>query len=53
MSSLWCYNNANQIGLTRKIIVALEPVEDITKIISTDAASISVLITLVKILQKA
>ena len=43
----------NQIELTRKIIVALEPVEEITKMISTDAASISVLISLVKVLQKA
>ena len=43
----------NQIELTRKIIAALEPVEEITKMISTDAASISVLIPLVKILQKA
>ena len=43
----------NQIELTRKIITALEPVEEITKMISTDAASISVLILLVKILQKA
>ena len=43
----------NQIYLTRKLIAALEPVEEITKMISTDAASISVLIPLVKILQKA
>ena len=43
----------NQIELTRKLIVALEPVEEITKMISTDTASISVLIPLVKILQKA
>ena len=42
----------NQIELTRKLIAALEPVEEITKMISTDAASISVLIPLVKILQK-
>ena len=41
----------NQIELTRILISALEPVE-ITKMISTDAASISVLIPLVKILQK-
>ena len=43
----------NQIELTRKLIAALEPVEEITKMISTDAASISVLIPLVKILQKS
>ena len=43
----------NQIELTRKLIVAFEPVEEITKMISTDTASISVLIPLVKILQKA
>ena len=43
----------NQIDLTRKLIAALEPVEEITKLISTDAASISVLIPLVKIFQKA
>ena len=43
----------NQIELTRKIIAAPEPVEEITKMISTDAASISVLIPLIKILQKA
>ena len=42
----------NQIELTRKVIAALEPVEAITKMIFTDAASISVLIPLVKILQK-
>ena len=41
----------NQIELTRKLIAALEPVEAITKMIPTDAASISVLIPLVKILQ--
>ena len=43
----------NQIDLTRKLIAALEPVEEITKMISTDAASISALIPLVKILQAA
>ena len=43
----------NQIKLTRKLIAALEPVEEISKMISTDAASISVLIPFVKILQKA
>ena len=43
----------NQIELTRKLIVALEPVEEITKTVSTDTASISVLIPLVKILKKA
>ena len=43
----------NQIELTRKLIAALEPVKEITKMISTDAASISVLIPLVKILQKS
>ena len=43
----------NQIELTRKLIVALEPVEEITKMRSTDTASISVLIPLVNILQKA
>ena len=43
----------NQIELTRKLIAALEPVEKITKMISTDAASISVQIPLVKILQKS
>ena len=42
----------NQIELTRKLIAALEPVKEITKMISTDVASISVLIPLVKILQK-
>ena len=42
----------NQIKLMRKIIAALESVEEITKMISTDAASISVLISLVKNLQK-
>ena len=43
----------NQVELMRKIIAALEPAEEITKMISTDATSISVLIPLVKILQKA
>ena len=43
----------NQIELTRKLITALEPVEEITKMVSTDTASISVLIPLVKILKKA
>ena len=43
----------NQIDLTRKIIAALEPVEEITKMISKDSASISMLIPLVKILEKA
>ena len=42
----------NQIDLTRKIIAALEPVEEITKMISKDSASISMLIPLVKILEK-
>ena len=42
----------NQIELIRKLVAVLEPVEEITKMISTDAASISVLIPLVKILQK-
>ena len=43
---------SNQIELTSKLIAALEPVEEITKMISTDAVSISVLIPLVKILQE-
>ena len=43
----------NQIELTRKLIAALEPVEEITKTVSTDTASISVLIPLVKIFKKA
>ena len=43
----------NQIELTRKLIAALEPVEEITKMVSTDTASISALIPLVKILKKA
>ena len=43
----------NQIDLNRKIIAALEPVEEITKMISKDSASISMLIPLVKILENA
>ena len=39
--------------MTRKLVAALETVEKVTKIISTNAASISVQIPLVKILQKA
>ena len=42
----------NQIELIRKLVAVLEPVEEITKMISTDAASVSVLIPLVKILQR-
>ncbi|XP_065891626.1 zinc finger BED domain-containing protein 4-like [Dysidea avara] len=43
----------NQIDLTKKIIAVLEPVEEITKMISKDSASISMLIPSVKILEKA
>ena len=43
---------SNQIELTRKLIAALEPVKEITKMISTDATSMSILIPLVKTLQK-
>ena len=42
----------NLIDLTRKLIAAIEPVKEITKMISTDAVSISALIPLVKILKK-
>ena len=42
----------NQTDLTRKIIAALEPIEEITKMISKDSASISMLIPMVKTLEK-
>lgn len=42
-----------QLELVRKIIAVLEPVEEITKLISTDAASASVLIPLLRALEKS
>ena len=41
----------NQTDLTRKIIAVLEPVEEITKMISKGSASISMLIPMVKTLE--
>ena len=43
----------HQLELIRKIIAVLEPVEEITKLISTDAASASVLIPLLRALEKS
>ena len=43
----------HQLELVRKIIAVLEPVEEITKLISTDAASASVLIPLLRALEKS
>ena len=45
--------NHNQLDIARKIISALKPVEEITKIISTSSACISAVIPLIKILEKA
>ena len=45
--------NHNQLDIARKIISALKPVEEITKIISTSSACISAIIPLIKILEKA
>ena len=45
--------NDNQLDIARKIISALKPVEEITKIISTSSACISAIIPLIKILEKA
>ena len=44
--------NNNQLDITRKIILALKPVKEIMKIISTSSASISAVILLIKILEK-
>ena len=43
----------NQLDMVRKIISALKPIEEITKIISTNSACISAVMPLVKILEKA
>ena len=43
----------HQLELVRKIIAVLEPVEEITKLISTDAASAPVLIPLLRALEKS
>ena len=45
--------SSNQLDIARKVISALKPIEEITKIISTNSACISVVIPLVKILEKA
>ena len=45
--------NTHQFDLVRKIIATLEPVEEITKMISTDAAAASVLIPLLRTLEKS
>ena len=45
--------NSNQLDIARKIRLALKPVEEITKIISTSSTCISVVIPLIKILEKA
>ena len=45
--------SSNQLDMARKIISALKPIEEITKIISTNSACISAVIPLVKILEKA
>jgi len=45
--------NTHQLDLVRKVIATLEPVEGITKMISTDAAAASVLIPLLKALEKS
>ena len=45
--------SSNQLNMAGKIISALEPNEEITKIISTNSACISTVIPLVKILEKA
>ena len=45
--------NNNQLDIARKIILALKPVEEIMKIISTSSACISTVIPLIKILEKA
>ena len=45
--------SSNQLDMARKIILALKPIEEITKIISTNSACISSVIPVVKILEKA
>ena len=45
--------NNNQLNIARKIILALKPVEEIMKIVSTSSACISAVILLIKILEKA
>ena len=45
--------NNNQLNIARKIILALKPVGEIMKIISTSSACISTVIPLIKILEKA
>ena len=45
--------SSNQLDMARKIISALKPIEEITKIISTNFACISAVMPLVKILEKA
>ena len=44
--------STHQLDLVRKVIATLEPVEEITKMISTDAAAASVLIPLLRALEK-
>ena len=44
--------NSYQLELVAKIVAALSPIEEVTKSISTDAASISVVLPFVRILSK-
>ena len=44
---------SHQLDLAAKVVAALSPVEEVTKSISADAASISVIIPFVKLLSKA
>ena len=43
---------SNQLDLVNKVIPALSPIEEITRSISTDAASISLIIPFIRVLQK-
>ena len=43
---------SNQLDLVNKVIPALSPIEEITRSISTDAASISLIIPFIRVLRK-
>ena len=43
---------SNQLDLVNKVISALSPIEEITRSISTDAASVSLIIPFIRVLRK-
>ena len=45
--------STHQLEIVRKTIAVLEPIEEITKLISTEVASVSVIIPLLRALEKS